>query len=104
MKTHTLLIAGSLLFGFAGAAIADDHLHEATQHGLSTDSTGFTKGDPAPGQDSPFSGDARGIPATKTEAARNALGVSGNDDVGLSPGKANPPSAESQPTPSANLK
>jgi hypothetical protein len=94
MKIHKLLIAGSLLFGFAGAAMAADHLHEAMQHGLSdkpADHPAFNRSEATPGQGSPFSGADRGIPATDTTAAREALGVG---EEGRSPGNANPPSAE----------
>jgi hypothetical protein len=102
MKMQALLITGALLIGFAGAAVAADHQHEAMQHGLSdkpSDHPAFNHTESAPGQGSPFSGEDRGIPATDTTAARDALGVG---DVGLSPGNANPPSAE--PAPSADLR
>jgi hypothetical protein len=41
MKMHALLITSGLLFAITGAAKADDHLFEATQHGLTETSTGF---------------------------------------------------------------
>jgi hypothetical protein len=100
MKTHTLLIAGSLLFGFAGAALAADHLHQAEVSTGGKITHAFAEHNPGIGQGSPFSGEDRGIPATDSTAAQSALG----DRAGTSPGKANPPSAESPPTPSANLK
>ncbi|EYD75038.1 hypothetical protein Rumeso_03366 [Rubellimicrobium mesophilum DSM 19309] len=77
MRHHHLLLALALaalaLAPVAGRA--DDHLFEATRHGLSPDSQPFQVnpaghgGDLAPGQGSPFTGDDRQTPATDTDAA-----------------------------------
>jgi hypothetical protein len=81
MKATTLLIATVALAGLAGAAAADDHLFQATQHGLKADSQPFQtnkaghSGDLAPGQGSPFTGDDRQTPATDTEAANQHANV-----------------------------
>ncbi|RWC13448.1 MAG: hypothetical protein EOS52_15700 [Mesorhizobium sp.] len=77
MKKHVLILAATSvsLIAFAGFARADDHLFNATQHGLSPDSQPFQtnkaghSGDLAPGQGSPFSGEETKTPATDTEAA-----------------------------------
>ncbi|TGS10680.1 hypothetical protein EN852_024620 [Mesorhizobium sp. M2E.F.Ca.ET.209.01.1.1] len=77
MKKHTLILAatGVSLIAFAGFARADDHLFNATQHGLSPDSQPFQtnkaghSGDLAPGQGSPFTGEETKTPSTDTEAA-----------------------------------
>ncbi|PBC11343.1 hypothetical protein [Mesorhizobium sp. WSM3859] len=77
MKKHTLILAATSisLIAFAGLARADDHLFNATQHGLSPDSQPFQtnkaghSGDLAPGQGSPFAGADTQTPATDTEAA-----------------------------------
>ncbi|TGQ12085.1 MULTISPECIES: hypothetical protein [unclassified Mesorhizobium] len=77
MKKHTLILAitSVSLIAFAGFARADDHLFNATQHGLSPDSQPFQtnkaghSGDLAPGQGSPFTGEETKTPATDTEAA-----------------------------------
>ncbi|RWD66161.1 hypothetical protein [Mesorhizobium sp.] len=77
MKKHMLILAatGVSLIAFAGFARADDHLFNATQHGLSPDSQPFQtnkaghSGDLAPGQGSPFTGEETKTPATDTEAA-----------------------------------
>jgi hypothetical protein len=95
MKMQALLITSALLIGFAGAAVAADHLHEAMQHGLSdkpADHPAFNRSESTPGQGSPFSGEDRGIPATDTETSAHQFG---NDpDQPNLPGKADPPSAE----------
>ncbi|RWL97822.1 MAG: hypothetical protein EOR68_16055 [Mesorhizobium sp.] len=77
MKKHMLILAVTSvsLIAFAGFARADDHLFDATQHGLSPDSQPFQtnkaghSGDLAPGQGSPFTGEETKTPATDTEAA-----------------------------------
>ncbi|TPK98240.1 MULTISPECIES: hypothetical protein [unclassified Mesorhizobium] len=77
MKKHTLIFAVTSvsLIAFAGFAKADDHLFNATQHGLSPDSQPFQtnkaghSGDLAPGQGSPFAGEETKTPSTDTEAA-----------------------------------
>ncbi|TIP00496.1 MAG: hypothetical protein E5X76_02920 [Mesorhizobium sp.] len=77
MKKHMLILAVTSvsLIAFAGFARADDHLFNATQHGLSPDSQPFQtnkaghSGDLAPGQGSPFTGEETKTPATDTEAA-----------------------------------
>ena len=77
MKKHTLILAVTSvsLIAFAGFARADDHLFNATQHGLSPDSQPFQtnkaghSGDLAPGQGSPFTGEETKTPSTDTEAA-----------------------------------
>ncbi|AZO06277.1 MULTISPECIES: hypothetical protein [unclassified Mesorhizobium] len=77
MKKHVLILAATSvsLIAFPGFARADDHLFNATQHGLSPDSQPFQtnkaghSGDLAPGQGSPFSGEETKTPATDTEAA-----------------------------------
>lgn len=74
-KTRILIIAGAALVAFAGITRADDHLFNATQHGLSEDSQPFHtnkaghSGDLAPGQGSPFAGEDHQTPATETEQA-----------------------------------
>ena len=77
MKKHTLILAitSVSLIVFAGFARGDDHLFNATQHGLSPDSQPFQtnkaghSGDLAPGQGSPFTGEETKTPSTDTEAA-----------------------------------
>ncbi|RUW33382.1 MULTISPECIES: hypothetical protein [unclassified Mesorhizobium] len=77
MKKHALILAaaGVSLIAFAGIAKADDHLFNATQHGLSLDSQPYQtnkaghSGDLAPGQGSPFTGEETKTPATDTDAA-----------------------------------
>jgi hypothetical protein len=77
MKKHALILVatGVSLVAFAGFARADDHLFNATQHGLSLDSQPFQtnkaghSGDLAPGQGSPFVGEETKTPATDTDAA-----------------------------------
>ena len=77
MKKHALILAatGVSLIAFAGLARADDHLFNATQHGLSPDGQPFQTnkaghgGDFAPGQGSPFAGEETKTPATDTDAA-----------------------------------
>ncbi len=75
MRMHALIITGASLIALAGIARADDHLFNATQHGLSTDSQPFQAnkagngGDFAPGQGSPFAGNDTKTPATDTDAA-----------------------------------
>ena len=83
MKKHTLILAVTSisLIAFAGFARADDHLFNATQHGLSPDSQPFQtnkaghSGDLAPGQGSPFAGHDTQTPATDTEAANDHANV-----------------------------
>ena len=75
------LIAGASLMALAGIAKADDHLFNATQHGLSEDSQPFQtnkaghSGDLAPGQGNPFAGDDTQTPATDTEAANDHANI-----------------------------
>ncbi|MDX8466327.1 hypothetical protein RFM26_11605 [Mesorhizobium sp. VK23B] len=77
MKKHALILtaAGASLLAFAGIAKADDHLFNATLHGLSLDSQPYQtnkaghSGDLAPGQGSPFTGEETKTPATDTDAA-----------------------------------
>ena len=75
MRMPALIIAGASLIALAGIAKADDHLFNATQHGLSADGQPFQtnkaghSGDLAPGQGSPFVGADTKTPATDTEAA-----------------------------------
>ena len=77
MKKHTLILAVTSisLIAFAGLARADDHLFNATQHGLSLDSQPFQTnraghgGDLAPGQGSPFAGEDTRTPSTDNETA-----------------------------------
>ena len=75
MRIHTIVIAGASLMAFVSIAKADDHLFEATQHGLTPGSQPFQPnpngrgGDLAPGQGSPFAGIDIRTPATDTEAA-----------------------------------
>lgn len=72
---HVLLLGAALATVAGGASLADDHLFQATQKGLSLDSQPFTTnpagrgGDLAPGQGSPFTGDDQQTPATDTAAA-----------------------------------
>ncbi|MDX8517268.1 hypothetical protein [Mesorhizobium dulcispinae] len=83
MKKHALILtaAGASLLAFAGIAKADDHLFNATLHGLSLDSQPYQtnkaghSGDLAPGQGSPFTGEETKTPATDTEAANNHANV-----------------------------
>ncbi|TIQ34429.1 MAG: hypothetical protein E5X48_18870 [Mesorhizobium sp.] len=83
MKKHALILAaaGASLIAFAGFARADDHLFNAEQHGLSTDSQPFQtnkaghSGDLAPGQGSPFTGEETKTPATDTDAANDHANV-----------------------------
>lgn len=83
MKTQALIVtvAGATIVALAGIANADDHLFEATQHGLSEDSQAFEEnkaghsGDLAPGQGSPFTGHDNQTPATDTEAANEHANV-----------------------------
>ena len=73
MKTIPIFVILTLLA--PGVTWADDHLVNATQHGLPPDSQPFQtntaghSGDLAPGQGSPFAGDDTRTPATDTEAA-----------------------------------
>ncbi|MDX8448367.1 hypothetical protein [Mesorhizobium captivum] len=83
MKTHALILAaaGVSLIAFAGFARADDHLFNATEHGLSLDSQPYQtnkaghSGDLAPGQGSPFTGEETKTPATDTDAANDHANV-----------------------------
>ncbi|AZO25412.1 hypothetical protein EJ070_35335 [Mesorhizobium sp. M1E.F.Ca.ET.045.02.1.1] len=83
MKKHALILAaaGVSLIAFAGIAKADDHLFNATQHGLSLDSQPYQtnkaghSGDLAPGQGSPFTGEETKTPATDTDAANDHANV-----------------------------
>lgn len=83
MKKHALILAatGASLLAFAGIAKADDHLFNATLHGLSLDSQPYQtnkaghSGDLAPGQGSPFTGEETKTPATDTDAANNHANV-----------------------------
>ncbi|MDG4883867.1 hypothetical protein [Mesorhizobium sp. WSM4884] len=83
MKKHALILATAVvsLMAFAGFARADDHLFNAEQHGLSTDSQPFQtnkaghSGDLAPGQGSPFTGEETKTPATDTDAANDHANV-----------------------------
>ena len=69
------------IFALTSLASADDHLFNATQHGLSEDSQPFQtnkaghSGDLAPGQGSPFAGHDTQTPATDTEAANEHANV-----------------------------
>jgi len=75
MRKTAIIVAGASLMALAGIARADDHLFNATQHGLSPDGQPFQtnkaghSGDLAPGQGSPFVGADTKTPATDTEAA-----------------------------------
>ncbi|RWD63915.1 MULTISPECIES: hypothetical protein [unclassified Mesorhizobium] len=83
MKKHALILAatGASLLAFAGIAKADDHLFNATQHGLSLDSQPYQtnkaghSGDLAPGQGSPFTGEETKTPATDNETANDHANV-----------------------------
>ncbi|RWM07865.1 hypothetical protein [Mesorhizobium sp.] len=83
MKKHALILAatGASLLAFAGIAKADDHLFNATLHGLSLDSQPYQtnkaghSGDLAPGQGSPFTGEETKTPATDTDAANDHANV-----------------------------
>ncbi|TGQ51818.1 hypothetical protein EN836_21820 [Mesorhizobium sp. M1C.F.Ca.ET.193.01.1.1] len=83
MKNHALILAatGVSMLAFAGFAKADDHLFNATQHGLSLDSQPFQTnkaghgGDLAPGQGSPFTGEETKTPATDNETANDHANV-----------------------------
>jgi hypothetical protein len=75
MRAINVCLVTGMLVALTGAASADDHLFEAEQHGLTSDSHAFQtnkaghSGDLAPGQGSPFTGDDTQTPATDTEAA-----------------------------------
>jgi hypothetical protein len=75
MRTSILIVTGATLIALAGLARADDHLFNATLHGLKPDSQPFQtnkaghSGDLAPGQGSPFTGEDTRTPATDTAAA-----------------------------------
>jgi hypothetical protein len=81
--TRLVFIACASLFATGSFAIADDHLFQAQQHGLSgnTHTQAFTtnsaghSGDLAPGQGSPFVGADTQTPATDTEAANEHANV-----------------------------
>ena len=81
MRTFPILATVALLVVPSGTALADDHLFNATQHGLSTDSQPFQTNkagnscDLAPGQGSPFTGEETKTPATDTDAANNNANV-----------------------------
>jgi hypothetical protein len=77
MQIRTLFI-GAALIALSNVAMADDHLFQAQQHGLSstnTNSQGFAHGDQAPGQGSPFTGQETKTPATDTGAANSHANV-----------------------------
>lgn len=75
MKRTLLILTGLSLAALTSAAIADDHLYEALQHGLKADSQPFQtnpaghSGDLAPGQGSPFAGGDTQTPSTDNETA-----------------------------------
>jgi hypothetical protein len=77
MKAIILFSAGLSLAAMGTVAMADDHLYEALEHGLSTSSQPFQtnpagrSGDLAPGQGSPFAGEEIKTPSTDTEAAND---------------------------------
>ena len=81
MRTRIIVIAGATLIALAGIARADDHLFNATQHGLSPDGQPFQtnkaghSGDLAPGQGSPFAGEETKTPSTDTDAANQHANV-----------------------------
>jgi hypothetical protein len=89
MKLALVLALGASLL--VGSALADDHLFQATQHGLSfdpateliTNKAGHVIPDTAPGQGSPFAGNDQCTPATANETARDHANVKpkGADDV-----------------------
>ena len=76
-----IAFSGAFVLAMSGIAGADDHLFNATQHGLSPDSQPFQtnpaghSGDLAPGQGSPFTGEETKTPATDTDAANNHANV-----------------------------
>ena len=71
----TCLIAGASLMALAGISRADDHLFNATQHGLTLDSQPYQTnpaghgGDLAAGQGSPFIGADTQTPSTDNPVA-----------------------------------
>ena len=77
MRPRLFVITSALLVILPGISQADDHLSQAQQHGLSSNSRthAFTtnraghSGDLAPGQGSPFAGADTKTPATDTAAA-----------------------------------
>ncbi len=87
MRKPISLVAGTLLIAHIGIANADDHLFDAQQHGLSSDSNAINhthafdvndaghSGDLAPGQGSPFTGEEMKTPATDTEVANDHANV-----------------------------
>ena len=89
MKLALLLFVGASLL--VGSAYSDDHLFQATQHGLSanpvteviTNKAGHVIPDSAPGQGSPFAGADQCTPSTANEVARAHANVKpkGADDV-----------------------
>jgi hypothetical protein len=78
-----ILIVGAGVVALTGAAMADDHLLNALDHGLTPDSQPFTtnpaehSGDLAPGQGSPFGGDELHTPSS--------LVVTGEEENGTFP-------------------
>lgn len=81
MKPLHLILAGVALAGLSSAALADDHLYEALEHGLTASSQPFQtnpagrSGDLAPGQGSPFGGEEMKTPSTDTAAANTHANV-----------------------------
>ena len=75
MRAINVSLVTAMLVALTGAASADDHLFEAQQHGLTSDSHAFQtnkaghSGELAPGQGSPFTGEETKTPATDTDAA-----------------------------------
>ena len=75
LHLREILIASAGIIALSGTAMADDHLFNATQHGLPLDSQPFQtnkaghSGDLAPGQGSPIAGEETKTPATDTAAA-----------------------------------
>lgn len=78
MNARTAIVIAILAGLGAGAAGADDHLFQATQHGLAGKSPGQPPfatnkagngGNLAPGQGSPFTGEDTQTPSTDTAAA-----------------------------------
>jgi hypothetical protein len=85
MKIRTLLITAASVIALSGAAMADDHLANAQDHGLSgnPNSQGAANSDnrpgqsdnsgtPAPGQGSPFSGEDTHTPSSATVEEKHA--------------------------------
>jgi hypothetical protein len=80
-QMREFLIVGAGVVALSGAAVADDHLLSALDHGLSLDSQPFQtnkaghSAELVPGQGSPLAGEETKTPATDTDAANQNANV-----------------------------